>query len=99
MWFMKGLVPDHNTIANFRKDNHKAIQKMFRATVALAKNFELIGGKLLAGDSTILRAQNSKKNNFNPAKIERYLAYIDNKLEEYNAILAHEDGDVTVTEK
>jgi transposase len=99
MWLMKGLVPDHNTIANFRKDNHKAIRKVFRATVALAKNFELIGGKLLAGDSTKLRAQNSKKNNFNPAKIERHLAYIDNKLEEYNAILAQQDGDVTVTEK
>ncbi len=27
--------------------------------------------ELLAGDSTKLREQNSKKNNFNPAKIER----------------------------
>jgi transposase len=99
MWLMKGLVPDHNTIANFRKDNPKAIRKVFRATVALAKNFELIGGKLLAGDSTKLRAQNSKKNNFNPAKIERHLAYIDDKLEQYNAILAQQDGAVTVTEK
>jgi len=99
MWLMKGLVPDHNTIANFRKDNPKAIRKVFSATVALAKNFELIGGKLLAGDSTKLRAQNSKKNNFNPAKIERHLAYIDDKLEQYNAILAQQDGDVTVTEK
>ena len=25
MWLLKGLVPDHNTIANFRKDNPKAI--------------------------------------------------------------------------
>ena len=24
MWLLKGLVPDHNTIANFRKDNPKA---------------------------------------------------------------------------
>ena len=48
---------------------------------------------------TKLRAQNSKKNNFNPAKIERHLAYIDDKLEQYNAILAQQDGDVTVTEK
>jgi len=43
----------------------------------------LIGGKLIAGDSTKLRAQNSKKNNFNQTKIDRHLAYIDNKLEEY----------------
>jgi len=93
MWLMKGLVPDHNTIANFRKDNPKAIRKVFQATVALAKHFDLIGGKLLAGDSTKLRAQNSKKNNFNPKKIERHLLYIDNKLSEYNTALANADGD------
>lgn len=93
MWLMRGLVPDHNTIANFRKDNPKAIQKVFRATVELAKHFDLIGGKLIAGDSTKMRAQNSKKNNFNAKKIERHIAYIDAKLEEYSGILANEDGD------
>lgn len=94
MWLMRSLIPDHNTIANFRKDNPKAIQKVFRSTVQLAKHFGLIGGNLIAGDSTKLRAQNSKKNNFNEKKIERHLAYIDAKLDEYNAILAQEDGDV-----
>jgi transposase len=94
MWLLKGLVPDHNTIANFRKDNPKAIARVFRATVKLASHFELIGGTLVAGDSTKLRAQNSKKNNFNPNKIERHIAYIDARLEEYNSALAKEDGDV-----
>lgn len=93
MWLMRGMVPDHNTIANFRKDNPRAIQKVFRATVQLAKHFNLIGGTLVAGDSTKLRAQNSKKNNFNEKKIERHIAYIDAKLEEYAGILAREDGD------
>lgn len=93
MWLLKGLVPDHNTISNFRKENPKAIRKVFKATVSLAKHFELIGGKLLAGDSTKLRAQNSKKNNFNPKKIERHLEYIDNKLSEYYAALALADDD------
>jgi transposase len=96
MWLMRGLAPDHNTIANFRKDNPKAIQKVFRATVQLAKHFELIGGKLIAGDSTKMRAQNSKKNNFNEKKIERHLAYIEAKLEEYADILAAEDGDPAI---
>ena len=93
MWLMKCLVPDHNTISNFRRDNPKAIRRVFRATVQLAKHFDLIGGKLVAGDSTKLRAQNSKKNNFNEAKIERHIAYIDARLEEYSKILAAEDQD------
>ena len=74
MWLMKGLIPDHNTISNFRRDNPKAIKKVFRATVNIAKNLDLIGGILLAGDGTKLRAQNSKKNNYNQKKIDRHLA-------------------------
>ena len=93
MWLLKGLKPDHNTIANFRRDNPKAIKKVFRATVQIAKHFNLIGGKLIAGDSTKLRAQNSKKNNYNQSKIERHIAYIDNKLEEYTRALSEHDGD------
>jgi transposase len=84
MWLPKQLQPDHNTVANFRRDTPKAIKKVFRETVRIAKYFNLIGGKLLAGDSTKLRAQNSKKNNFNQKKIDRHLEYIENKLEGYD---------------
>jgi transposase len=93
MWLLRGLAPDHNTIANFRKDNPQAIKKVFRMTVQLAKQFDLIGGQLLAGDSTKLRAQNSKKNNFNPKKIALHLNRIDEKLDAYNQELAAADGD------
>ena len=93
MWLIRCLHPDHNTIANFRRDNPKAIKKVFRATVEIAKNFNLIGGKLIAGDSTKLRAQNSKKNNFNQKKIDRHLEYIERKLIEYENALADSDGD------
>jgi len=93
MWLLKCLRPDHNTISNFRRDNPKAIKKVFRATVQIAKHFDLIGGKLIAGDSTKLRAQNSKKNNYNQVKIDRHISYIDNKLEEYTRALAENDGD------
>lgn len=80
MWLLGQLKPDHNTIANFRKNNSRAISRVFRATVKLARHFQLIGGELLAGDSTKLRAQNSKKNNFNRGKIARHLAYIEDRL-------------------
>ena len=93
MWLIKCLRPDHNTIANFRRDNPKAIKKVFRATVNIAKNLNLIGGILIAGDGTKLRAQNSKKNNYNQKKIDRHLAYIENKLQEYITKLEKADGD------
>ena len=93
MWLLKGLSPDHNTISNFRRDNPKAIKKVFRATVEIARNFNLIGGKLIAGDSTKLRARNSKKNNFNEKKIARHLEYIEGKLSEYESQLSQADQD------
>ena len=92
-WLLKELTPDHNTINRFRKNNAGAIRQVFLATVKTAQNLNLIGGKLLAGDSTKLRAQNSKKNNYNKKKIKRHLEYIDRKLEEYNQHLAEADGD------
>ncbi|OEJ98620.1 transposase [Flavivirga aquatica] len=93
IWLLEALTPDHNTISNFRKDNAKAIKKVFFATVKIARNFGLIGATLVAGDSTKLRAQNSKKNNFNQKKIGRHLDYIDNKLQQYNKALEQSDSD------
>ena len=91
MWLLHQLVPDHNTISNFRKDNEKSIRKVFRHTVSIAKQFDLIGGRLIAGDSTKLRAQNSKKNNFNESKIIQHLQYIEKRLDEYNQALEQAD--------
>lgn len=93
IWLLKNLKPDHNTIARFRKANPGAIRRVFRKSVELARNFNLIGGELIAGDSTKLRAQNSKKNNYNKKKVRRHLEYIDKKLAEHNEALAEADGD------
>jgi len=83
MWLLNELAPDHNTIANFRKENPKAIKLVFRKIVNMCKKLDLIGGKVIATDGTKLRAQNSKKNNFNQKKINDHLAYIEKKLNEY----------------
>ncbi|AGC78552.1 ISCps6, transposase [Nonlabens dokdonensis DSW-6] len=69
IWLLGNLKPDHNTISRFRKNNPKAIKRVFRATVSIAQNHNLIGATLIAGDSTKLRAQNSKKNNYNLKKV------------------------------
>ncbi len=99
IWLLKNLTPDHNTISNFRRDNPQAIKKVFRETVRIAQYFNLIGGKLLAGDSTKLRAQNSKKNNYNQKKIDRHLEYIENKLTEYQKALSENDKDAEEIKK
>lgn len=93
MWLMEGLKPDHNTIANFRRDNPQGIGRVFQETVKLAAHFDLIGAELIAGDSSKLRAQNSKKNNFNEKKIARHLERINDKLATYQQDLSEADCD------
>jgi transposase len=88
MWLTESLSPDYKTISNFRKDNAKAIKRTFHTTVKIARNFGLIGATLIAGDGTKMRAQNSKKNNYNLKKVARHIEYIDNKLEQYYKELA-----------
>ena len=45
MWLLKCLRPDHNTISNFRRENGKAIRKVFAVTVQIAKHFDRIGAE------------------------------------------------------
>lgn len=83
MWLLKGLKPCFRTIAGFRSLNSDGLKNLFRYFVQVMKNWNLVAGETIAIDSSKFRAVNSKKNNFNPRKIERQLNYIENKIEEY----------------
>lgn len=83
MWLLGNLKPCFRTIAGFRSDNKKALKNLFKHFVLMLRNWNVIGGDTVAIDSSKFRAVNSKKNNFNPAKIERQLKYINDKVETY----------------
>jgi len=83
MWLLRGLKPCFRTIAGFRSENPDGLKSLFRYFVQIMKNWNLVEGETVAIDSSKFRAMNSKKNNFNPGKIERQLHYIENKIEEY----------------
>ncbi len=91
-WLLGEVVPSNKTIANFRKDYATAFRAIFRKFVFLLKQMELIEGKTIAIDSFKVRAQNSLKNNFNQAKIERHLEYIDNRINEFEKALDAADS-------
>jgi len=73
------LRPNYLSIADFRKVNPAALKKVFTSCVLFLQDLDLIGGKVIAVDGTKNRASNSKKNNYNPKKIERHLANIETK--------------------
>lgn len=82
-WLLGGLQPNYHSIADFRKDNPKALKSTFKLFVLFLKEADLVGGELIAIDGTKVRASNSKKNNYNEKKIARHLALIEEKAGQY----------------
>ncbi len=63
-YLLKRLTPDFRTIADFRKDNAKALKNVFRAFVKLCMKLDLYQKQLLAIDGSKFRAVNSKDNTY-----------------------------------
>jgi transposase len=83
MWLLRRLKPDHKVIADFRKNNKDAIQKVFKQFVALCKQWDLFGMEVVAIDGSKFRASNSKKNNFNEKNLARKIKYLEEKIQKY----------------
>lgn len=98
-WLLAGLTPNYHTIADFRKINPVALKATFKLFVTFLKDLDLVGGEVVAIDGTKIRASNSKKNNYNPKKIQRHLDYIEAKTNEYLAELEQNDQAEKSTEQ
>jgi transposase len=83
MWLTGRLVPDHKTIADFRKDNGPAIRKVCAQFVALCRQIGLLTKASVAIDGSKFKAVNNRDKNFTRAKMERRLAQIDESVARY----------------
>jgi len=83
MWLTGRLVPDHKTIADFRKDNGPAIRKVCGRFVALCRDLGLLTQASVAIDGSKFKAVNNRDKNFTRAKMERRLAQIEESVARY----------------
>jgi transposase len=83
MWLTGRLVPDHKTIADFRKDNGPAIRKVCAQFVALCRAIGLLTKASVAIDGSKFKAVNNRDKNFTRAKMERRLAQIEESVARY----------------
>src|SRR5438309_336332 len=83
MWLTGRLVPDHKTIADFRKDNGPAIRKVCAQFVAVCREIGLLTKASVAIDSSKFKAVNNRDKNFTRAKMERRLAQIEESVARY----------------
>ena len=83
MWLCNGLQPGYKTIAEFRKQNVKALEKSFYQLNKFLKAQGLFNEEIVAVDGSKFRAQNSKKNNYNKKKVDQHLEYIARETKKY----------------
>jgi len=93
IWLLKNLRPGYRTIANFRKENWKALKATNRGFVLLARELGLVGGTLVAIDGALFHGDASKASIFTRRRLAEQIANLDKEIEAYGKSL--EDNDAT----
>ena len=83
MWLTGRLVPDHKTIADFRKDSGRAIRQVCARFVALCRTMGLFAEASVAIDGSKFKAVNNRDKNFTRAKMERRMTQIEESAARY----------------
>jgi transposase len=83
MWLLGRLAADHKTIADFRKDNGRAIRQVCARFVELCRTMGLLTEASVAIDGSKFKAVNNRDKNFTRAKMERRLAQIEESVARY----------------
>jgi len=92
MWLVNSLTPDFHTIADFRKENRKAIKEVFHAFVEILAEMKLLNTFQFSVDGTKIRAWNSIKRSFTPEVVEKKLLYIQEQIQKLEAYLSDMEG-------
>ena len=93
MWLTNHLAPDLKTIADFRRDNGKAIVKACRQFVMLCRQLRLLDGGVVAIDGSKFKAVNNRDRNYTPGKMKRRMADIEASISRYLDKLDASDRD------
>lgn len=83
MWLLGRLAPDFKTIADFRKNNTKAIRLVCREFVIICRKLNLFSDAFVAIDGSKFKAVNCSDRNFTRAKLKRRLLEIDKSIDRY----------------
>ena len=83
MWLLGRLVPDHKTVADFRKDNGRAIRQVCARFVELCREMGLLATASVAIDGSKFKAVNNRDRNFTRAKVERRRVQLEESVARY----------------
>src|SRR5882672_7056451 len=99
MWLTGRLVPDHKTIADFRKDNGRAIRQVCSRFVVLCRTMGLLAEAGVAIDGSKFKAVNNRDKNFTQGKIQRRQKQIEESVARYMSQLDTADRQTAAGEE
>jgi len=82
MYLAEKVNPDFRTICRFRKDNTSFIKEVFKETVKLASNNDLIDLSLICVDGTKIKASANKRKCLKREQVDQLDSIIDTMIEE-----------------
>ena len=87
MWLTCRPIPDHKTIADFRKDSGPAIKQVCVQFIELCRQMGLLATASIAIDGSKFKAVNTRDKNFTRGKVERRRAQLEKSVARYLAQL------------
>lgn len=91
IWLMRGLAPDHDTIADFRKKYKHRFKGIFRESVRIGLEAGIISMRQLAVDGSRVMSNSGRRVTGNREDLEKMLVEIDSKIEKLLREAAEED--------
>lgn len=98
MWLLNRLVPDHKTIAEFRRQNGKALRGAGAAFVGFCRGAGLVKGEWVAIDGSKFQAVASRKAVLKREALAKEQQQLEQKMAEYLAALDSADASETEPE-
>jgi len=83
LWLLGRLMPDHKTIADFRKDNGLGLRRVCARFVELCRQMGLLATASVAIDGSKFKAVNNRDRNFTKGKVERRRAQLEESVARY----------------
>jgi transposase len=91
IWLTGRLMPDFKTIADFRKDNGKAISQVCKEFVVLCRSLNLFSDAIVAIDGSKFKAVNNRDKNFTDRKLKARMEQLEESITRYLAELDRAD--------
>jgi len=95
IWLTGRLSPDFKTIADFRKNNGKAIRRVCREFVVLCRKLSLFSESIVAIDGTKFKAVNNRDKNFTAGKLKARMQHLEESIARYMEDLDRADREPT----